>query len=432
MNKTTQFARPTSWRRFAAFAVVLACAAIVDAALWSSPVDAHGERNQEAFLRMRTLLWYDVNWSTDEVGVYDGKNGGELVLTGKFHVVEDWPGNITPPDDTAAFLSTGGPGSVMVKKGSYLGGQPAIFSSQVKRGRDYEFKLVMAGHHPGKYHIHPTLMVKEAGPLIGPGAWVEIKGDNSDFAFPMQAMEGTQIPNLATWQLGTVFSWHALWGVIAVLWLLWWIRRPLFIPRMQALKNGREDVLITKADILLGAVLLVGTIGIVFAGVSWANAKYPISVPLQSRIMQIEPLPLPKQTVDVKTLNASYDVPGRSLKAKLQITNNTDKPVQLGEFTSANVRFVNGSVPIAKSAVPGDYPKDVVNEGLHVSDNTPIAAGETRVVDVDATDAAWELERLTSLLNDPDNSFGALLFFYDDDGERHISVVGGPIVPRFL
>lgn len=400
--------------------------------LWSSPVDAHGERNQEPFLRMRTLLWYDVMWSTDNVGVYDGKNGGELVITGKFHVVEDWPTNIAVPDDTAAFLSTGGPGSVMVKKESYLGGQSAFFSSQVKRGRDYEFKLVMAGHHPGRYHIHPTLMVKEAGPIIGPGSWVEIKGDSDDFAFPAQAMDGTKIANLATWGLGTVFSWHALWVVIAVLWLLWWLRRPLLIPRLWALKNGREDVLITKADTVLGALLIVGTIGIVLFGVSWADAKYPTTIPLQSRLTQIEPLPEPEETLDAKTLRATYDVPGRSMKLKLQITNNTSKPVQLGEFTTSNVRFVNDAVPEAKEAIPADYPKDLINEGLHVSDNTPLAPGETRVVDVDATDAAWELERLTSLLTDPDNSFGALLFFYDEDGNRYNSVIGGPIMPRFL
>ena len=49
-----------------------------------------------------------------------------------------------------------------------------------------------------------------------------------------------------------------------------------------------------------------------------------------------------------------------------------------------------------------------------------------------AADVAWEAERLTSLMRDPDSSFGGLLFFYDSDGERHIANVYGTIVPTFV
>ena len=44
---------------------------------------AHGERNQEPFLRMRTVHWYDVKWSTGKMNVND-----EIVLEGKFQ--RDW------------------------------------------------------------------------------------------------------------------------------------------------------------------------------------------------------------------------------------------------------------------------------------------------------------------------------------------------------
>jgi methane/ammonia monooxygenase subunit B len=68
---------------------------------------------------------------------------------------------------------------------------------------------------------------------------------------------------------------------------------------------------------------------------------------------------------------------------------------------------------------------------LKVSDDTPIAPGETRTVTLDATDAAWEIERLTALLSDPDNRVGGLIFFFDSDGKRAIDNVFGPIVPNF-
>ena len=62
----------------------------------------------------------------------------------------------------------------------------------------------------------------------------------------------------------------------------------------------------------------------------------------------------------------------------------------------------------------------------------PIAPGETRTIRVDATDAAWETERLTSLLNDPDSRMGGLFFFFDAQGNRYSTAVYGPVIPKFL
>jgi methane/ammonia monooxygenase subunit B len=53
------------------------------------------------------------------------------------------------------------------------------------------------------------------------------------------------------------------------------------------------------------------------------------------------------------------------------------------------------------------------------------------VVRIAATDAAWELERLTSFLTDVDSKFGALLFLFDAQGRRQMVEVSGPIVPVF-
>ena len=47
---------------------------------------AHGERNQEPFLRMRTAHWYDVTWSADTVKVND-----EIEVRGRLHIFSDWP-----------------------------------------------------------------------------------------------------------------------------------------------------------------------------------------------------------------------------------------------------------------------------------------------------------------------------------------------------
>src|SRR3977135_459464 len=50
------------------------------------PADAHGEKSQAAFLRMRTLNWYDLKWSKMSVNVNE-----EYAITGKVHIMNAWP-----------------------------------------------------------------------------------------------------------------------------------------------------------------------------------------------------------------------------------------------------------------------------------------------------------------------------------------------------
>jgi len=418
------FIRSPLARRFLLWANLffLVCAVSVVGAVSAF---AHGERNQEPFLRMRTLEWYDVKWSTDEMKVND-----DLVVTGKFRVFGDWPQNLADP--TLAFLSTGGPGSVMVKKESYINEVAAQNSTGLQKGRDYSFKLVLQARIPGRWHIHPTVLVHQAGPIVGPGKWVDVGGATADFVYPIKTLDGRTIPDLSTWGFRTVVIWQGLWAAIGLFWLLWWMRRPMLIPRFREVASGHAGRLITRADMFVGAAILVGTVTIVVAGVSWADTEYPRSIPLQAGKMQTDPLPLPDSEVSVKVLRATYDVPGRSMKMTLLVKNETPDVLEIGEFTSANVRFVNEKSETALRNVDEGYPSDLVNHGLVVKDDKPIQPGETREIVVEATDSAWEVERLTSLLNDPDNRFGALIFFYTPEGVRRIAEISGPIIPNFL
>jgi methane/ammonia monooxygenase subunit B len=396
-------------------------------ALYTPPASAHGERNQEPFLRMRTLHWYDVKWSTEKMKVND-----ELVITGMVRIFEDWPSVVPSPGGEArAFLSTAGPGSVMVKKESYINGQPMNQSTHLEKGRDYNFKLVMQARMPGRYHIHPTILVEGGGPLAGPGSWVDISGSVADFVLSVKTMKGATIPNLETWGVGGAIGWHALWAIVAVIWLLWWVRRPYLIPRYLALVRGREDLLITPTDTRFTAAMVAGTLILIFAGYNWAEAQYPQTIPLQAGESKVDPLPADAQKIKVKLNRATYDVPGRSLKMTITVSNDGLQPLELGEFTSANLRFINPHSSAARAGVAQDYPADLVLTNLKVGDHASIGPGETRTLSVDAADVAWELERLTGLLNDPDNRFGGLLFFYGADGVRHIANVYGPIVPVF-
>lgn len=387
---------------------------------------AHGERAQEPYLRTRTTHWYDVTWSTDKVAVND-----TITVTAKFRLFGDWPQAVDLPE--TVFVSNATPGPVFVRVESFLNGVPARQSFRdLEIGRDYEYKMVMKGRIPGRYHVHPMIAVKGSGPLVGPGRWVEITGSAADFSFPVTTLSGEKIEDLETWGVSAAIGWHLVWLGVAVLWILWWIRRPLLIPRYLVLKKEREDLLTTPLDLKVAIGLLAVCLVLSFWSYGRVNAKYPRTVPLQAGTMYTPPLPLEAPVVKVAVKEARYDVPGRSMRMNLEVRNVSDKPLRIGEFATASIRFVNANLPAAQANVHADFPRDLLaRNGLGLSDDSPIPPGETRQISIDATDAAWEIERLTSFLTDVDSKFGGLLFLFDEQGKRHIAEVGGPILPVF-
>jgi methane/ammonia monooxygenase subunit B len=390
------------------------------------PALAHGERAQEPYLRTRTAHWYDVSWSTTQLKVND-----EVTITGKFRLFGDWPDAVDLPE--TVFVSNATPGPVLTRVESYLNGVPARQSFRnLEIGRDYEYKMIMRGRIPGRYHVHPMIAIKGSGPLVGPGQWVEVKGSATDFSHPVTALSGEKIDNLETWGVSNAFTWHLIWLALAAGWIIWWIRRPLLIPRYLALKQEREDLLTTPLDLKLAIALLIVTVVLAFGSYNWAVNKFPRTVPLQAGTMHTPPLPYVAPPAKVEFQQARYDVPGRSMRMAFKITNTGDKPLRIGEFATASIRFVNLNLPAAKANVAPGYPDDIVaRNGLALSDDSEIKPGETKLVRIDATDAAWEIERLTSFLSDVDSKVGGLLFLFDSDGRRYIAEVGGPILPVF-
>jgi methane/ammonia monooxygenase subunit B len=275
--------------------------------------------------------------------------------------------------------------------------------------------------------------VQGAGGLLGPGQWIEVRGSAADFRYPAVTLTGLSIPNLETYGLGGVALWHILWGVLALAWVLWWIRRPLFLPRNALLERGEEDMLVTPLDRRLAAVLLMVTLVVVIVGFRWAEVSHPRTIPLQGGRVKLPPVAQPERPVALTLERATYDVPGRSMRLALKVTNTADQPIRLGELSTANVRFVNHDLPAAVARVDPGYPADLLaRTGLRIERDEPIKPGESRVLQVAATDVAWETERLTSFLNDPDSRFGAMLFFYEPDGTRRSAMIGGPIIPTFV
>ncbi|MGZ5049810.1 MAG: bacterial ammonia monooxygenase, subunit AmoB [Methylobacter sp.] len=395
----------------------------VTAAMFYAPTaSAHGEKSQAAFMRMRTIHWFDLNWSKDTVAVND-----TMTISGKFHVFAGWPETVDKPE--VSFLNIGIPGPVFIRQGSWIGGQLVPRSVTLELGETYEFKVLLKARRPGDWHVHTMMNVQGGGPIIGPGKWVTVTGTMGSFTNPVTTLLGDTI-NLETYNLSNTYFWHAFWYGLGLIWVAYWARKPMFAPRLIAMDAGKADSLITAGDRKVALGFAAGTIAIVAFGMSSTNAAYPVTTPLQAGLLRnMKALEMPAKTVNVKVEDATYRVPGRAMQMTLTITNNGDSAVRLGEFNTAGVRFLDSKVHVDETGYPDDL---LAEDGLSVSDNSPIAPGTSRTVQVTASDAAWEVYRLADLIYDPDSRFAGLLFFFDEAGNRQMVMVDAPLIPTFI
>ena len=388
----------------------------------AGPADAHGEKSQAAFLRMRTLNWYDVKWSKTSVNVNE-----EMEITGKLHIMEAWPVAVAKPE--VAFLNVGEPGPVLVREGSWLGGKFVPRSLSLELGKTYEFRVLLKGRRPGRFHVHTQLSVQTGGPIIGPGQWIEIKGDMANFTNPVTLLNG-EIIDLESYKISNIYFWHALWFIAGCVWIGYWFRKRGFVGRYIAVASGKGEELVTPQERQIGAVVLAVTLLVVIVSYAITASEFPRTIPLQAgNIRAIPALDIPESPVKVLYERGTYKVPGRELIATYKITNNGKEPVRIGEFATASLRFLNPDVYTQKV----DYPDYLLaDRGLSLSDNAPIAPGETKEITVKVQDARWDTERLADLAYDVDSSFAGLLFFFTPSGGRYEVEIGGPVIPEFL
>ena len=320
----------------------------VTAAMFYTPTaSAHGEKSQAAFMRMRTIHWFDLNWSKDELTVND-----TMTISGKFHVFAGWPETVDKPE--ISFLNIGIPGPVFIRAGSWIGGQLVPRSVTLELGETYEFKVLLKARRPGDWHVHTMMNVKGGGPIIGPGKWVTISGSMANFKNPITTLTGETI-DLETYNLSNTYFWHTFWYALGLAWMAYWARKPMFIPRIIAVDAGKADSLISATDRKVALAFAAGSIAIVAMSMSSTNEQYPVTTPLQAGLLRgMKPLEMPAPTVSVKVEDATYRVPGRAMQMTLTVTNNGDAPIRLGEFNTAGVRFLDAAVSKDESGYPDD------------------------------------------------------------------------------
>src|SRR5690606_21432692 len=153
--------------------------------------------------------------------------------------------------------------------------------------------------------------------------------------------------------LRNVIGWHLLRIAMGAAFLLSWLLKPeLFIPRFMRIRNLAPEeatTLITTRHSLVGGGFVTLTMVLIRAGYLWAENRYPVTIPLQTGKVKVDGQPVPQGPLVVAVENASYELAGRSLTMRMNLTNRGDQPLSITEFVTANIRFLQG--PVAAAAV---------------------------------------------------------------------------------
>ncbi len=385
------------------------------------PAFAHGERSQEPFLRMRTINWYDTQWAEKETAIND-----IAYMRGRFHINTDWPRAVVKPNRT--FLNVGSPSSVFVRLSSKINGQPAFVSGPMDIGEDYEYEVTLKARLPGHHHIHPMFAVEGAGPIAGPGSWMDIKGKYADFTNPVKTLTGETFDSERA-GTSTGIMWHLFWGAVAIFWVGWFMVRPMYLVRARVLAAYGDEVLLDPIDRKLGVGMLIFVVVVVTIGYLAADAKHPITVPLQAGEVKVKPLPKMPNPLVMEVTHSEYDVPGRAMRIVLKVTNNGDEAVNVGEFTTAGIRFTN---KVGAERLDPNYPAELVAAaGLTMDNEDPIEPGATVELNIESKDVLWEVQRLVDILHDPDQRMAGLVMSWSESGERFINPIAAPVLPVF-
>lgn len=382
---------------------------------------AHGEAGDEPFLKDLTTAFYDVNISPAEIHV-----GEPVTITGTVRILNTWPYTLAPPE--TAYITPVVPGPVFALKDRTVNGQPAPGSFFVERGGVYQFKMVILGRRPGRWHVHPGIAIQGTGTLIGPGEWVNVQPAAAGFTFPVALLSGQTI-DLDSYQSGFVWWWSLAGFLIGVAWMLYWTLSKRTVTNLAVtLQIGvNEDApdigLITPRDQMWMNVFAGVTIALLIVGWFYAANRYPVRLPQQTDWFAPKTLASDANLAAVQPEGATWNDGTDTLVMKVMAKNVGSSPITVKQFVMAMTTFVNGGADEQAKAGPRDY----VGQ-LEVEPNDPIAPGESKELTLKITNPVLSDERLIPT-RDPQQFIAGLLRFQGAGGAEQFVVTRISVVP---
>lgn len=381
----------------------------------------HGEAGDKPFLKTLTSAFYDVTISPPEINV-----GEPVTITGKVRVLETWPSHLEWTG--RAFMTAVIPGPVFALKDRWVNGEETPESIFVQKGGIYEFKLVILGREPGRYHVHPGMAFEGVGTLLGPGAWVTIRPSAAGFTFPVTLMNGQTI-DLNTYRTSFIWWWNLAGFVLGAIWMYHWtfhhrtVTNLAVTLQVPANDDAPDIGLVTPRDWKwmnalagLSLIMLVG-------GWYFMSQSFPVRLPQQTVWLTPKPLSSGDPLAEAKALNSTYDEGSRTLVMKVQVKNISSSPITLKSYVTGMATFVNGGQQDILNAGPRDFVGY-----LDVQPNSPVNVGETKELTLKITSDIFDTERIIPV-RDPQQSTAGLLRFEKDGGGQQMFLLQSTVVP---
>ncbi len=402
--------------------LLLTAVALAVAALFGAPrVYAHGEAGDEPFLKDLTAAFYDVKIAPTQIQV-----GEPVTITGTVRILETWPYTLDPPQ--TAYVTPVVPGPVFALKERTINGQDAPGSFFVEKGGIYQFRMVILGRNPGRWHVHPGIAVQGTGTLIGPGEWVSVAPGAGKFTFPVTLLSGRTI-DLNSYEGGFVWWWSFAGFLLGVVWMLYWTLSKRTVTNLAVtIQLGPNDDapdigLITPRDHMWMNVIAGLAVAMLIIGWTYAATTYPVRLPQQTAWFTPKFVSSGDKMAEVQPEGATYDDGTDTLLMKIKAKNITSSPITLKQYVMAMATFVNGGLDEQAKAGPRDY----VGQ-LEVEPNGPIAPGDTKELTLKMTSPVFSDERLIPL-RDPQQFIAGLLRFENAQGSQQMVVARSSVIP---
>jgi len=404
--------------------VLLASSALIFTG--AGPAFAHGEEAQEAWLRMNSIAWFNVQFSggtPQSNGDIQINQGQDFKITGSAKVLETWPKTLAEP--TEAFVNVVSPGPVVLMKLRVINGMSAPDSIYIQKGGIYSFEETLTARIPGRYHIHPTFAVHGAGTLIGPGQWFDVKSSGTTFTNPVTLYNGTTI-NLENYKVWWVFGWTFVGFIIGMVWLLWWIwpkptvSRLAITSQLSVNDDGGEAIgLVTKRDKRAMDVIVLVTIVFVAVGLLWQRSAFPTKIPLQVQRFTVAPAPVPPSFATANATAIVLDNKNNTYAMKVNVANTST-----GDVTVKALHMANFSLAANAGDVSVSPTADVPANTVAVSPSTTVPAGQTVELTIRMPRAQLDAARLIPTNNANANVAG-VLELADASGQSEFETVSG-------
>jgi len=387
--------------------------------VFAPAASAHGERAQEAFLKMRTVGWVNVEFSGGTVRVGESgadeifiKQGEEIQLTGITTLLAAWPGTLSGGDPSTGFINVIAPGPVVLVREKTINGVSAPHRIEIEKGGLYQFDMTVAGRTVGRWHIHPSFSVKGAGTLLGPGQWVNVEAAEG-YTNPVQLLNGETI-NLENYQLTYVWIFSTLTFIIGVGWMLHWtllhrtVQNLAVTSQIPLNTDGMRYGLISRKDHRISNVFLIITALLVGVYFVYQLVEYPDKLPQQVVEFAPPPLELPV-TAEVQGLGSFYDADTDTVSLEASVTNTGTSDIEVAQFTTSTLTFVN----------PDLAEPTLEQASLTLDPSGPIAPGQTATLSLTLPDERWTLDKLIPTAESQLEIVGLLVFDNGGFAEVH-------------